>query len=100
MVDCLEQGDLKGVARVKDTEGTIAESARPIRAHMSERRHEITRPRTSDAALLGDKVKITDGLHQAWICLLLRRDDQGPISWIRNVFEEVDWRKDASYDPN
>ena len=100
VVDRLKQGDFEGVARVEDAERTIAESAGPISAHMCERSHEVTRPRAGDATLLRDKVEIADGLHQAWIGLLLRRDNQGPIGWVSNVLEEVDRWKDASDDPN
>ncbi|WP_371680363.1 hypothetical protein [Microvirga sp. KLBC 81] len=96
----LEQGNLKGIAHVKDAECAIAESTRPISAHMSERCHKIARPWTGNAPFLRHEIKIANGLHQARICLLLGGDDEGPISWIRNVFEKVDRRKNASDDPN
>jgi hypothetical protein len=67
---------------------------------MREGRHEVTRPWASDATLHGDKVEIADGLHQAGICLLLRRDNERPIGWICDVLEKVDRRENASDDPN
>ena len=99
VVDRLEQGDFERVPRVEDSKRTIAESTGPISAHMCKRSHEVTRAWTSDATLFRDKVEVADSLHQAWIGFLLRRDEQGPISGVSNVLEEVDRWKDAADDP-
>jgi hypothetical protein len=100
VVDRLEQGDFESFPSVEDAKRTIAEAIGPVSAHMCKRSHEVTRPRAGDATLFRDKVEIADGLHQAWIGLLLRRDNQGPIGWVSNVLKEVDRWKDASDDPN
>jgi hypothetical protein len=63
MVNRLKQGRLKSAAGIQNTGPPVAETTGPICAYMSERRHQVARPRTGYTALRGNQIDCPDCLH-------------------------------------
>lgn len=78
VVDGLEECGLEGRGHLEHAAAAVAEPAGTVRADMREGRHQEGGTRAGDAPGRGDEVERADGLHQAWVGLLLSRDQQVP----------------------
>lgn len=98
MVGRLKQRRLEFTADIEHTEPSTAETGRSISAHVGERRHEVARPGSCDPTCCGHEVDVADGLHQARIGLLFRRNQQRPVLRICDVLKQIDRRIDTADD--
>ena len=54
----------------------------------------------ADSALDRNEIEVADARCDPWVGLLLGRDQQRPIGRIGDIFEKIDRRKSAAYDPD
>src|SRR3546814_6907382 len=88
MMDRLEQGSLIAIGDVEDAIAPIGKPTGTVNTDMGEGRHQIGSAVAAHPSFGRHKIEIPDRCPDARVGLLLGRQQQGPILWIRDRSEE------------
>jgi hypothetical protein len=99
MVDRLIESDLEPVTRMVDAVTSVTVSGGPVSREMGKRSHDHGRSRTRHPALDGYQADVAGLLAQARVSLHFRADNEVPVAWVGNIFEQMYGRVNGSDDP-